>query len=245
MNPGFRITRRSFLGGAAALGALGLGGCASLSGGSTGGAVAGRLPDQGEYIIRNAFVMTMDARGDIPDADVHVRSGEIVAVGPKLSAPGAQAMDGRGMIVLPGLVETHWHMWNSLLRSMSGDKAEHGYFPTALTLGKVYQPGDMYIGALMSAAEALNSGITTVHDWCHNIRSPEYAEADLRALRESGIRGRFSYGSAQGQAADQPIDIPDLQRLHKNWNSYSNGGLLTLGIAWRGVSTGATGAVSA
>jgi 5-methylthioadenosine/S-adenosylhomocysteine deaminase len=84
-----------------------------------------------------------------------------------------------------------------------------------------------------------------VHDWCHNIRGPEYADAELRALRESGIRARFSYGAEQGQANDRPINLADLARLHRNWNEYSNQGLLTLGLAWRGVSTGATGSVSA
>ena len=236
-------TRREFLGSMAALGALGLPGCASLAGAR---GEPGRLPGRGEVVIRNAYVMTMDAKlGDLSDADVHVRDGAIVAVGRKLEAPGAQSIDGRGMIVLPGLVETHWHMWNTLLRSMSGDRREHGYFPTALNLGKAYLPSDMYQGTRLAAAEALNGGITFVHDWCHNIRSPQYAEEDLRALRESGIRARFSYGAAQGHPADQTIDLADLDRLWRSWAAYSNDGLLSLGLAWRGVSTGATGGVSA
>src|SRR5438105_37891 len=178
------ITRREFLGGMAAIGALGFTGCASLAGGS--GATS-RLPEQGEYLIRNAYVMTMDAAtGDLADADVHVRNGAIVAVGRNVQASGAQVIDGRGMIVLPGFIETHWHMWNTLLRSMSGDKREHGYFPTAAALGKIYLPEDMYQGTRLSAAEALNGGITFVHDWCHNIRGPEFADANLRALRETG-----------------------------------------------------------
>ncbi len=93
----------------------------------------GKLPERGEFVIRNAYVMTMDAgAGDMPNADVHVRKGEIVAVDSGLDAPASQSIDGRGMIVLPGLIETHWHMWNTLLRSMAGDKPGHGYFPTNL-----------------------------------------------------------------------------------------------------------------
>lgn len=236
------INRREFLRTTGALGALGLAACAGIPGAPT----VGKLPGQGEFIIKNAFVMTMDTtRGDIPDADVHVRGGNIVAVGRGLDAPGAILIDGRGMIVLPGLVETHWHMWNTLLRSMSGDKPEHGYFPTARNLGSVYLADDMYQGTRLAAAEAINSGITFVHDWCHNIRSPEYAEANLRALREAGIRARFSYGSAQGYANDKPIDHGDIERLQRDWGQYSNGGLLNLGLAWRGMSTGGTGTVSA
>ena len=205
----------------------------------------GKLPARGEFVIRNAYVMTMESAADLTDADVHVRKGEIVAVGKKLAAPGAQQLDGRGMIVLPGFIETHWHMWNTLLRSMSGDKKEHGYFPTALNLGKAYTPDDMYQGTRLGCAEAIYSGITFVHDWCHNIRGPEYADANLRALRESGVRGRFSYGAAQGQPGTQPIDLDDLERRHREWDKYSGEGLLSLGLAWRGVATGATGAVDA
>jgi cytosine/adenosine deaminase-related metal-dependent hydrolase len=240
MKTGNLLTRRDFLGGVAALGAWSLAGCATPSGGGSG-----RLPVRGEFVVRDAYVMTMDAAGDLPGADVYVRNGEIAAVGVGVAAPGAQALDGRGMIVLPGLVETHWHMWNTLLRSMAGDRKEHGYFPTARTLGEKYTANDNYQGTRLSAAEAIFSGVTTVHDWSHNIRGPEYADADLRALRESGIRARFSYGAAQGQSTDVPINTTDVERLHRNWKEYSNEGLLTLGLAWRGVSTSATGAISA
>ena len=236
-------SRREFLGGLAALGALGLPGCATTAG--TGDEPA-KLQERDEMVIRNAYVMTMDPKtGDLADADVHVRKGAIVAVGRNLRAGSALVIDGRGMIALPGLIETHWHMWNTLLRSMSGDKREHGYFPSALALGKAYLPSDMYQGTRLASAEALNGGITFVHDWCHNIRSPQYAEENLRALRESGIRARFSYGAAQGHPADQTIDLADFERLQRNWAANSNEGLLSLGLAWRGVSTGATGSVSA
>jgi hypothetical protein len=48
-----------------------------------------------------------------------------------------------------------------------------------------------------------------VHDWCHNIRSREFAERDLAALTEAGIRARFSYGWAQGQD-DRTLSISQI-----------------------------------
>jgi cytosine/adenosine deaminase-related metal-dependent hydrolase len=188
-----------------------------------------------ELLIRNAFVMTMDrAVGDLPNADVHIRDGSIAAVGPQLAAPNAEVLDGAGMIALPGLVETHWHIWTTLLRSMSGDRDEHGYFPTSRTLGSFYRAEDMYVSARLALAEAIHSGITFVHDWCHNVRDPEFAESALRALREAGIRARFSYGTPTGQADSETIDLADFRRLHAEWVHYENGGLLSLGLAWRG-----------
>ena len=187
-------------------------------------------------VFRNAYVMTMDAAlGDIPGGSVHVRNGEIVAVGRDVDAPGARVIAGEDMIVLPGLVETHWHMWNTLFRSFAGDEQAHGYFPTVARYGANMVPDDMYQGTRLAAAEAISSGTTTVHDWCHNIRSREYAERDLAALAEAGIRARFSYGWAQGQDDNEPLKISDIEALHRDWNKYSNEGLITLGLGWRGM----------
>jgi cytosine/adenosine deaminase-related metal-dependent hydrolase len=194
-----------------------------------------------EYLIRNAYVLTMDAAaGDLAGGDVHVRDGAIAAVGRGLAAPGAEIIDGTGMLVLPGFVETHWHVWTALLRSLAGDRQEHGYFPTSRTVGTFYSAEDMYAAGRLAAAEAINSGITFLHDWCHNVRSPDHAEAALRALRETSVRARFSYGSPTGASGDASIDLRDFERLHDGWSGYANEGLLTLGLAWRGAASAAT-----
>src|SRR6201987_2766956 len=112
----------------------------------------------------------MDSGGDIPGGDVHVRDGEIVAIGTDLDAPGAEVIDAAGKIVAPGLVDTHWHMWNTLLRGLSdgvapgGDATPRsGYFVTCVTLGKLFRPADTYAGTRLACAEAVDAGITTVH----------------------------------------------------------------------------------
>jgi 5-methylthioadenosine/S-adenosylhomocysteine deaminase len=199
------------------------------------------MTERSEFLIRNAYVLTMDAAvGDLAGADVHIRGGVIVAVGRGLAARDAEILDGAGMLVLPGFVETHWHVWTALLRSLAGDRQEHGYFPTSRTIGTFYSAADMHAAGRLAAAEAVHSGITFVHDWCHNVRSPEHAEAALRALAETGIRARFSYGSPTAASGDTSIDLRDFARLHEAWSDYSNGGLLTLGLAWRGAGSAAT-----
>jgi len=62
-------------------------------------------------------VITMDpGAGDIPGGDVLVSGDTIAAVGTGLAAlAGATELDATGMIVAPGLVDTHWHLWNTLL----------------------------------------------------------------------------------------------------------------------------------
>ena len=193
-----------------------------------------RLPARGEFTITNAHVMTMDsALGDIADGSVHVRNGEIVAVGNDVTG-GGQKIDGSGMIVMPGLVETHWHMWNTLFRSFAGDRPEDGYFPTVARFGQQMSPDDIFQSTRLSAAEAINSGMTFVHSWCHNARSRAHAEADIRALAEVGIRARHSCGWPQGLPDTQSADQGPIESFARDWKSWSNEGLITLGMAWRG-----------
>ncbi|KQW65080.1 hypothetical protein ASC92_05520 [Variovorax sp. Root411] len=173
--------------------------------------------------------------GDIAEGNVHVRNGKILAVGKSLKVPaGVERINARGAIVLPGLVETHWHMWNTLLRSMAGRTKEKGYFPLSEVLGKAFLPSDMHVGVTLAASEALHSGITTVHDWCHNTLTPAHVDSDIEALRRSGIRARFSYGYPQGLPRDQAINLDDLRRVKGEHFSGASDGLLTLGYAARG-----------
>src|ERR1700693_5463588 len=229
------VCRRSFIRGAAALGAAGATGLFSSSlMAQERLAGASRLPPRGEFTILNAYVMTMDGGlGDIANASVHVRNGEIVAVGKDVSG-GGEKIDGTGMIVMPGLIETHWHMWNTLFRSFGGDKPEDGYFPTVARFGQQMSPDDTFASTRLSAAEAINSGMTFVHSWCHNVRSTAHAEADIRALAEVGIRARHSCGWPQGQPDTQPADQGPIDSLARDWKNWSNEGLITLGMAWRG-----------
>jgi 5-methylthioadenosine/S-adenosylhomocysteine deaminase len=86
------FSRRGFLEAIAALSSLGLAACSAgpqrLA--RSADRKTGKLPERGEFVVRNAYLVTMDAKlGDIPSGDVHVRNGALVAVGPNLSVPGA------------------------------------------------------------------------------------------------------------------------------------------------------------
>jgi cytosine/adenosine deaminase-related metal-dependent hydrolase len=234
MRYGNGFSRRGFLGSVAALGAASLTGCASSPNQSAGQA---SLPPRGEWVVRGAYVLSMDpAIGDLPRGDVHVRNGEIVAVGPNLAAPGAQVLDGRNMIVMPGFVDTHWHMWTTSLRAIirNDDASKVGYFPVSARLGNYFTPDDMYRSVRLGAAEALQSGVTTLHDWAHNMRSPEHADANLRALDGAGIRARFSYGYSGLLQPGDVMNLADLARVQNEWIAPQRGGLLTLGMSSRG-----------
>jgi 5-methylthioadenosine/S-adenosylhomocysteine deaminase len=106
------------------------------------------------------------------------------------------------------------------------------------------EPIDMYRSTRLAAAEAINAGLTTVGDNCHNVRSHDHAVYDIRALQETGIRCRWSYGPYRGMPPDKKIDLADLEGFHRDWDKYSNEGLISLGFAWGGIPLGPEAAKS-
>jgi cytosine/adenosine deaminase-related metal-dependent hydrolase len=227
MAQGNAMTRRALLGSVAAVSAAGL--LSRVPGAEAQG------PAGGEFLIRSAHVLSMDAAiGDLARGDIHVRGGTIVAVGENLSAPGAQVIDASRMIALPGFVETHWHMWGAVARNMAGEEEKTGYFPFSRVLGAQFTPQDNARGVRLALAEAIYSGITTVHNWSHNLLSPAYADAEIEVHREVGGRARFAYGYSRNTGANETLPLDDVERVQRQYFS-GPAGLLTLGIASRGV----------
>ena len=230
--------RRAILTGTTALGAAGLlpGRVLAQSGApAPGTGPAASLPARGEFVVRGAYVLSMDDKvGDLPSGDVHVRDGAIVAVAASVNAPGAQVIDGKGMICMPGFVDTHLHHWTSVLRPlMRADDPKLTYFPVTAACGVVYMPEDSYRSVRLSLAQSLSAGITTTQNWAHNVRSPVHADAEMGAMRDTGIRGRFAYGNPALHPNDKTIDLADLPRAKRDW--VGKDGMLTLAINSRSV----------
>lgn len=134
-----------------------------------------------------------------PHTDVLVEEGRIAAVGPGLpvddSDTGLEVIDARTMVVLPGFVDAHRHLWQGVLRSAAVDASLDGYFSRVLgDLAGRFTPADVHTGNLLGALDCLDSGITTVQDFSHVQYSPEHTAAAVEALREAGIRAVFGYG---------------------------------------------------
>jgi 5-methylthioadenosine/S-adenosylhomocysteine deaminase len=198
----------------------------------------------GRTLIADALVLTMDDElGTLPRADVLIEDRRIAAVGPDLPRHSdVDVVDGRDRIVMPGFVDTHRHMWAAMLRGCAcyGDLGTY-FHDVVFTYGANFTPDDTYASVRFGLAEAVDSGITTMHAWEHNIQTPAHADAALQALSESGMRGRFSYGPSSDPEAGssfaqgtETIDLDDVLRLRRE-RFATDHGLLHLGIACRGV----------
>ena len=192
-----------------------------------------------ELLIKGGYVVTMDpAIGDQPDSDVLVRKGVIVEVRPGLetSASDAEVIEAGGRLVIPGLVDTHRHLWQGAIGGFTPQTTGAGYGPAVLTgIAPKHSADDVYAGTLWGALQALDAGITTIADWAHNLQSAAHADADLRGLQESGIRGYFLYGGP-GPVSDDPNPPHplDARRMRDEQFSAGTNGRLRMGMALRG-----------
>lgn len=156
-------------------------------------------------VLRGGTVLTVDAAHSVlPGHDVLVVGETIAAIGPDLSVPpGTVEIDATGGIVMPGMIDTHRHMWQTAMRGYGADWTLTQYFVWYyLEWGKVFRPEDVYAGNLLSAIEAIDAGVTTTVDWSHGLQTPEHADAAVDAL--TAVPGRFvlAYGNLQDAPAN-------------------------------------------
>jgi cytosine/adenosine deaminase-related metal-dependent hydrolase len=150
-------------------------------------------------LIQGGTILSLDRDvGEFTTGDVLIEGDKILAVGPGLVNGDCEVIDASGMIVMPGFVDSHRHIWEGLLRNIGTDVPLEGrtsYISFILhKLAPAYRPEDAYVGNLVSAVGAINAGITTLLDWSHIQASPAHTDAVVQALKDSGLRAIFAYG---------------------------------------------------
>lgn len=190
-------------------------------------------------LIRDATILTMEpGLGDFPRGSLLVEGDRIVAVEDHVDAGDAEVIDGSSFIVIPGLVNAHMHTWQTGLRGVSSNWTLLEYFRWMHAgLATRFKPEDIRIANLVGALNQLNSGTTTLVDWCHNNPTAAHTDAAIEGLKESGIRAAFFHGSPKpdpkpGERHFSEIPHPraEVERLTRDAFS-SRHQLLTLGLA--------------
>jgi 5-methylthioadenosine/S-adenosylhomocysteine deaminase len=190
-------------------------------------------------LIRSATILTMDDRfGDIAAGDLLVDGDRVAAIGRDIAAADAEIVDGRGKIVIPGLINAHMHTWQTALRGFASNWTLLEYFRRMHAgLATVFQPEDIHIATLIGALNQINHGVTTLVDWCHNNPTPAHTDAAIRALFESGIRAAFFHGSpkpdpkpGEPHFSEVPHPRREIERLLRGPLA-DRSALVTLGMA--------------
>ena len=189
-------------------------------------------------LIRNATIISVDPEiGDLHRGDILIEDSRIAGIAPSIEAGDAEVIDATNQIAIPGFIDTHRHTWESLLRATGPDWSLAQYFTgVRVVMGGLYTPEDNYVANLLGALDALDGGITTLYDWSHNNNSPDHADASVRGLKDSGIRGVFGYGNANAEWFPPntiATDYADIRRVRKA-HFPSDDGLVTMAVAARG-----------
>ncbi|MEQ7123734.1 amidohydrolase [Actinopolymorpha sp. B11F2] len=124
---------------------------------------------------------------------IGIRDGRIAWIGPTSEArhlTSRRTLDARGKMAVPGLVNTHNHLFQNLVKGLGDEMYLLPWVEAIiLTTSEEMRPEDVYTAALLGCVEALKSGCTSLLDFMFGLPDPEYHRAVLRAFRDSGLRG--------------------------------------------------------
>lgn len=189
-------------------------------------------------LLRGATVLTMDdAVPDLIVGDVLIRDGYVRAVAQHVEAPaGTETLDVAGLILFPGLIDAHQHLWEApyLLRG-SGMSIGAYFADFAGQAAAAVTAEGLYESSRAALSNAIRSGTTSTFDWCHATNTPEHAEASLAAAVSAGTRYVFGFGPSltagyYGSDRLHPVDMDAFVKRHGSRPS----SLITVAAALRG-----------
>ncbi|HWN99266.1 MAG TPA: 5'-deoxyadenosine deaminase [Blastocatellia bacterium] len=136
-------------------------------------------------LIKGATVITLDAKSRIFEGDVFVQSTRIKSLGESPSAQDAEVIDARGQVLLPGFVQTHVHLCQTLFRGAADDLALIDWLKKRVwPMEAAHTPESIYASARLGIAEMIRGGTTCAL----TMETVNYTEQVFRAVEESGFR---------------------------------------------------------
>jgi len=178
-------------------------------------------------LIRNATILTMNDRFEVVDGAVSVRGGVIASVGPEPTDPHETVVDAAGGFLLPGFVQIHLHLCQTLFLGYADDLSLMEWLRQRIwPMEAAHTPASLRASASLACMELLRSGTTsiltmeTVHD----------TDAVFEAVSESGIRATIGKcmmdandeaPSRLREGTDRSLD--ESLALHRRWHNAANG----------------------
>jgi cytosine/adenosine deaminase-related metal-dependent hydrolase len=199
-------------------------------------------------LIKNAAILvTMDDhRREIPDGGLFIRDGVIESVGSKseFSSTADEVIDLSGHIILPGMVNTHHHFYQTLTRAVPAaqDANLFNWLKTLYPIWARLTPEDIFISTQTALAELALSGCTTASDHLYLFPNGSRLDDEIAAARETGLRihasrGSMSLGESKGGLPpDSVVDteaniLGDSQRLIETYHDPKPGSFVQIVLA--------------
>ena len=188
-----------------------------------------------DCLIKNAIVVTVDPKRRVLfDGAIAIHGGKIVDIGSSEALAQkypdvACNEDAGGKIIFPGFVNTHNHLFQTLLRGLGDDMVLKDWLATmTFPAASFLQPEDTYYGAMLGCMEGIHSGITTMLDYMYPHNREGLSDGIVQAYKELGIRGIFGRGcmntGAQfGVVPEIMQDVETVEKdLHRVFDRYHN-----------------------
>lgn len=137
-------------------------------------------------LIKGGYLITMDAGDHRFYADLLIDGNRIKQIGESITAQADRVIHARGMLVLPGFVQSHIHLCQSLFRGQADDQNLLNWLVTITTLESHHTPETLYASARLGLAEMIKSGATGVID----MGTLHHQDSVFQAIEESGIRAQ-------------------------------------------------------
>ena len=185
-------------------------------------------------LIKNAYIATMDDhQREIPEGGLFIRDGFIQQVGTDAELPKTadEVLDLKGHVVLPGLVNTHHHFYQTLTRAVPAaqDANLFNWLKTLYPIWAKIQPDDIFTSTQTALAELALSGCTTASDHLYLYPNGSRLDDEIAAASEIGVRLQASRGSMSlgeskgGLPPDSVVDsedniLKDSQRLIEKYH---------------------------
>ena len=199
-------------------------------------------------LVKNARLLaTMNpTRQEIEDGGLYIENGFISQVGPTSSLPSIadEIMDLSNCVVLPGLINTHHHFYQTLTRAVPAaqDVNLFNWLKTLYPIWAKMTPDDIFISTKTALAELALSGCTTASDHLYLFPNGSRLDDEIEAAREMGIRlhasrGSMSLGESKGGLPpDSVVDeeeniLKDSQRLIERYHDPNPGAMVQIVLA--------------
>jgi 5-methylthioadenosine/S-adenosylhomocysteine deaminase len=178
-------------------------------------------------LIRNAVIMTMNSSNEILKGDVLITGNRITSVGDRLTEQADVIIDAGGKVLLPGFVQTHIHLCQTLFRGRADDLALIDWLRQKIwPLEAAHDEDSVYYSALLGLGELIRSGTTTILD----METVHYTDSAFRAIEESGMRAlsgkvMMDHGTEVPLALQEQTDSSLQQSvdLLERWHGAANG----------------------
>ncbi|MGI9859852.1 amidohydrolase [Moorella naiadis] len=203
-----------------------------------------------DFLIENGKIYTMDTNDTwYETGSIAINNGHIVAIGPshviKKQYIAKEKINADGKYIFPGLINTHTHLFQTVLKGFAYDLHLHDWLNTVIRPYIPHLDAEVcYLAALAGCIEALHSGATAILDYMYAHPQPNLSDVILQAFDELGIRGFLARGFSEklygtnkqmGMVEEREDFLADTLRLHFK---YSNRIWLAPTAIWNMTDTG-------